>query len=149
MRNVLTIGLALGLLLAIPGLGGAALAQNDTADDEGEQAEEEALSVSSECLQLRCQFEVTGVEETLGENATVAWTFGEDEATAEGSVVAHTYEEPGTYEVQATATATDDNQTRTANATTTVTVEEREIPWEALALGAGALVGCLALARLT
>lgn len=155
MRTVATLALALALL-TIPaplGAGPTPVAAQDADDqpeddDGGEQAE---LSFTSNCLQLRCQFEAIDPDAAVGGNASsIEWTFDPDGATASGNPVVHTFEQPGTYEVQLTVMGNaTENGTLQANATDEVSVVGQQIPWEALALGLAAVLGAIVLARMT
>lgn len=161
MRTVASVVLALALLLvSVPLAAGASSAgdgglqedQQGGEGQEGEQAEEQAeVSFLSNCLQLRCQFEVVNADEVVEGNVTsIDWTFGPDGAQKTGSPVVHTFEQAGTYDVHVTVTGNaSDNQTAQANATGEVSVQGKQVPLEALGLGVAAILGAIILARLT
>lgn len=141
----IAVTLAAGLVLA--GLAGPVQAQG-----------EEGLSFATNCQKLHCQFEIEDPDAAVEGNATsIEWTFGPNGTTAEGNPVAHTFESPGTYHIQVTVTgnATDSGGNSTANETSTATASQQvqvsngSVPWGALAFGAIALIGSLALSRLT
>lgn len=150
MRSARTAALALTLLVgSLAGLS-TAIAQDGSTTDE--------LSFDWTCHALVCQFETTNAEQAVEGNVTaVDWTFGPDGNTTSGNPVEHTFPEPGTYDVTVTVTGnatgngTDNGTANASTATTTgeVSVSNNEVPWMALGVGAAALVGSLALARMT
>ncbi|PSG96976.1 hypothetical protein BRD56_07815 [Thermoplasmatales archaeon SW_10_69_26] len=140
MRSAAKLGLVVALLAgsALLGSAGTVLAQED-----------EELSFSSTCQQLRCYFEAEGEEALTGNVTEITWTLGPNGTTATGSPVEHDFAEPGTYDVELSVTSGEGNETTTVNATGEVTVAKGEIPWIAVGFGAAALAGSILLARAT
>lgn len=136
MRSLARLALALTLLL------GASLAATAAAQDDG-------VSFSSTCQQLRCFFELDETPAAIEGNVTeVEWTFGPNGTNETGNPVRHTFPSPGTYDVSVQVTGEGENATR-VNGTGEVTVSEGEVPWSAVAFGAVALVASIGLARAT
>lgn len=138
MRSLARIALAAAL---VTGLGLATIGVAAAQDGGGEAA------FSHTCQQLRCYFEVTdpGVE---GNVSGIEWTFAPNGTTKAGNPVEHTFSEPGTYNVSVLVEGEGENAT-TASASGQVSVSEGEVPWSALVFGVVALIGSVALARLT
>lgn len=160
MRTVATVVLVALLLVSVPLAAAASSAGGDWLQEDqqgeegqdGDQAEEQAeVSFLSNCLQLRCQFEVMNADEAVEGNVTsIDWTFGPDGAQKTGSPVVHTFEQAGTYDVHVRVTGNaSTNQTAQANATGEVSVQGKQVPLEALGLGVAAILGAIILARLT
>lgn len=144
---LLATALALPTALAADGGGAAGFQQNDSTDPEQGTA---GQAFEVDCREISCTFDARDV--TL-ENATIEsyeWDFGDGE-TGEGPLVNHTFADPGTYEVTLSLT-TEDGETRNRTQPVEVTADrpdQGKVPWGGLALGAGALIGSLLLARLT
>lgn len=137
MRSLARFALAAALLV------GASLAATAAAQDEDD------VSFSSTCQQLRCFFEIDEPPAAIEGNVTeVEWTFGPNGTNETGNPVRHTFPSPGTYDVSVQVTGEGPNAT-TVNGTGEVTVASGEVPWTALGFGVVALVGSIALARMT
>lgn len=139
--------LALPTALAVGGAGAPGFQQNDsTASEQGTGGQ--AFGV--DCREVRCTFDAREITLENASIQTYDWDFGDGD-TGEGPLVNHTYMDPGTYDVTLSLT-TDDGETRNRTQTVEVTADrpdEGNVPWGGLALGAGALIGSLLLARLT
>jgi hypothetical protein len=132
---IATLGLS---LLAAPAL----------AQDGGSNG----LGFDTDCEELTCSFTAHNASSSV--NGTVdsyAWTIQPTNATGDGEVYNHTFDNPGNYNMTLEVTG---EANSTASHTESVTVDahrvsQETVPWAALGVGAVALVGSIALARAT